>query len=106
MPGGNGNAILLAKLQDKQVFSLKETFQNFYAGFTGEVGARAKLSQQNFSVEEVLSQKLDTMEKEVSGVSLDEEAINLLSFQRAYQAAAKLIVTADELLQTVIGMKQ
>ncbi|MBI3358038.1 MAG: flagellar hook-associated protein FlgK [Nitrospirae bacterium] len=106
VPGGNGNAILLAQLQDKQVFSLNSTFQGFFADFTGEVGARAKLSQQNLSVEEVLSQKLDTMREEVSGVSLDEETTNLISFQRAYQAAAKLVTTADELLQTVIEMKR
>jgi flagellar hook-associated protein 1 FlgK len=106
LPGGNGNAILLAKLQDKQVSSLNATFQGFYANFTGEVGARAALSQRNLSVEEVVSQQLDTMREGISGVSLDEEMTNLISFQRAYQASAKLVVTADELLQTVIGMKQ
>ena len=105
-PGGNGNAILLAQLQDKQVFSLKTTFQGFFAGFTGEVGARAQLSQQNLSVEEALSQKLDTLREGISGVSLDEELTNLIAFQRAYQASAKLVTTADELLQTVIGLKQ
>ncbi len=106
VPGGNGNAILLAKLQNQQISVLGSTFQGFYADFVGEVGARVGLAKQNLAVEEVAFNKLDTMQKEMSGVSLDEELTNLISFQRSYQAAAKLITTADELLQTVIGMKQ
>ncbi len=106
LPGGNGNAVLLAQLQDQSFFALNATFQGFYANFTGEVGARANTSQRNLSVEEVISGKLDTLRQEVSGVSLDEEMTNLISFQRAYQAAAKLVTTADELLQTVIEMKR
>ena len=41
-----------------------------------------------------------------AGVSLDEEMTNLVKFQNSYKAAAKLITTADEMLQTVIGLKQ
>ena len=39
-----------------------------------------------------------------SGVSLDEELSNMLLFQRSYQASAKIITVADEMLQTLIGM--
>ena len=106
LPGGNGNAVLLANLQEQQFFSLAATFQGFFANFTGEVGSRVQLAQQNLSVQQALSGNLDTMREGISGVSLDEEFANLISFQRAYQASAKLVATADELLQTVIGMKQ
>jgi flagellar hook-associated protein 1 FlgK len=57
-------------------------------------------------VEQSVSEKLDALREQVQGVSLDEELTNLISFQRAYQASARLITTADELLQTVIGLKQ
>lgn len=106
LPGGNGNAVLLAQIQDQAFSFLNATFQGFYANFTGEVGTRSETSQRNLSVEEVISGKLDALREEVSGVSLDEEMTNLISFQRAYQASAKLITTADELLQTVIEMKR
>ena len=39
-----------------------------------------------------------------SGVSLDEEAVNLMQQQRAFQASAKLISTVNELMQTLLGM--
>lgn len=106
LPGGNGNAVLLAQIQDQTFSFLKATLEGFYANFTGEVGTRSEISQRNLSVEEIISGKLDALREEVSGVSLDEEMTNLISFQRAYQAAAKLITTADELLQTVIELKR
>jgi flagellar hook-associated protein 1 FlgK len=106
LPGGNGNALLLAQLQDKSFSALGDTLQDFYAGFTAEVGSRARLSQQNLAVEEGIADQLATKREEVSGVSLDEEMTNLISFQRAYQASARLITTADELLQTIIEMKR
>jgi flagellar hook-associated protein 1 FlgK len=48
--------------------------------------------------------QLDNYRESISGVSLDEEMINLIKFQNAYAAAAKLVVTADELMQTVLQM--
>jgi flagellar hook-associated protein 1 FlgK len=48
--------------------------------------------------------QLENQREAVSGVSLDEEMINLIKFQNAYAAAAKMITTADEMMQTVLQM--
>ena len=48
--------------------------------------------------------QLDNYRESVSGVSLDEEMINLIKFQNAYAAAAKMISTADEMIHTVLQM--
>ena len=42
----------------------------------------------------------------VSGVNLDEELTNLIKYQSSYVAAAKLITTADQMLETLLGLKQ
>jgi flagellar hook-associated protein 1 len=47
---------------------------------------------------------LQNYREEVSGVSLDEEMVNLIKYQHAYNAAAKLITTTDEMMQTLIGL--
>jgi len=50
---------------------------------------------------------LEDQRSEISGVSLDEETTNLIQFQHAYQANAKMISTIDELLDVVInGLKK
>jgi len=46
---------------------------------------------------------LDTRRESISGVSIDEELINMIKFQQAYNAAARLIGVVDELLDTVIS---
>jgi flagellar hook-associated protein 1 FlgK len=47
---------------------------------------------------------LENQRESISGVSIDEEMITLMNFQHAYNAAAKLITTVDEMLSTVINM--
>lgn len=105
LPGDNSNALLLASLQEKRVTAFGgATFQSFYSGFVGKVGAQTRLSQNSLSVEEVIQEQLSGMREETSGVSLDEEMTNLIKFQRAYEASARIITIADEMLQTVIAM--
>ncbi|VAX20758.1 Flagellar hook-associated protein FlgK, partial [hydrothermal vent metagenome] len=48
--------------------------------------------------------ELDNRREQVAGVSLDEEMVNLIRFQYAYQASAKMIGVIDEMLQTLIGL--
>jgi flagellar hook-associated protein 1 FlgK len=48
--------------------------------------------------------QLENYRESISGVSLDEEMVNLIKFQSAYDASAKLISTADELIQTVLNI--
>jgi flagellar hook-associated protein 1 FlgK len=48
--------------------------------------------------------QLENYRETLSGVSIDEEMINLVKFQNAYQAAAKLITTADDMMQSVLNM--
>jgi flagellar hook-associated protein 1 FlgK len=47
---------------------------------------------------------LEQQRSSVSGVSLDEEMVNMIKFQHAYDAAAKVVTTADELFQTILNM--
>jgi flagellar hook-associated protein 1 FlgK len=50
--------------------------------------------------------QLRSHQAEVAGVSLDEELMNLMKYQRAFEAASKVIVTTDSLMQTILAMKQ
>jgi flagellar hook-associated protein 1 FlgK len=105
LPGGNGNAIAMAELQHNLTMNgNRNTFSEFYNALVGDVGRAVEDADTQVEHQSTMLQHLGSYRESVSGVSLDEEMINLMNYQSAYEAAAKLIQTADELLQTVIDM--
>ncbi|MBI3594057.1 MAG: flagellar hook-associated protein FlgK [Nitrospirae bacterium] len=106
LPGDNGNALFLSGISGKAITAFAgETVQGYYSNLTGTIGLQAQSAQRNFSAEKILKGQLFSQQQEVSGVSLDEEMSNLINFQNAYAASAKLITMADEIFQTLIAMK-
>ena len=104
-PGGNGNAIAIAELQQSLTMSGNtSTFGDFYGALAGDVGNDVLQASVNNDHQTTVSLQLDTYREEISGVSLDEEMVNLVQFQSAYNAAAKLVNTVDEMLEALIAM--
>ena len=106
------NALELAELESRLVFdsitldsagSGTFTFDEFYSAIVSTVGINSFSSQSIFSQQEAILLQLDTRRESISGVSIDEELINMIKFQQAYNAAARLIGVVDELLDTVIS---
>ncbi len=106
-PADNGNALLLAGIQDKSIAALGNTnIDTYYNAMVTDIGARSQSASKGFEYQKFTRDQLETRIESVSGVSMDEEASNLIKFQRAYQASAKLITTADELLLTILDLKR
>ncbi len=104
-PGNNNNALLLAAIQDKTITALGGvTLQGFYSTLTGDIGAKSATAQRSAAIEISLKAQLSQLREETSGVSLDEEMSNIIKFQRAFEASARIISMADELSQTILGM--
>ncbi len=70
------------------------------------MGADRRLSKTNSEYHTSLTTDLEDRVTSVTGVNLDEEMSNLIKYQHSYTAAAKLITTADQMLQTLLGLKQ
>ena len=105
IPGNNSQAIAIANLQHAlSMNNNSSSFGDYYNALVSEVGADIQTADAYFSHQSAMVLQLENRRESISGVSLDEEMINLVKFQTAYDAAAKLITTADELLQTVINM--
>jgi flagellar hook-associated protein 1 FlgK len=68
------------------------------------VGNDVRNASANHEYEGAMVNHLENYRESVSGVSLDEEMVNLVKFQHAYEAAAKLITTVDDMLNTVLNM--
>ena len=80
------------------------TLNDYQTITLGNVGNAAREAELTFNTVTLEVGQLQGLRESVSGVSLDEELTNLLSFQRSFEASARLITMADELFQTVLAM--
>lgn len=102
--GDNRNAVAIAQLQDKLSVDGTSTFNGYYSSIVGAVGADSQYVNSSFTAQDFSLKQMENMRESVSGVSLDEEMTNLMKYQRAYEASARLITVGDDMLQTLLGM--
>ena len=110
--GDNTIATAIGTLAEKSVTvntfwkTVKQTLPEYYAGLVSQVGSDKLHSETNETYHKTLTDALYERKQSLSGVNLDEEMTNLVKYQSAYKAAAKLITTADEMLGVLLGLKQ
>ena len=103
--GDNNIAIAMAGLQHAQIAGLgNSAFDDYYHAVIGDVGNGVKGAVDYFHHQKAMTDSLDNYRDSISGVSLDEEMLNLVKFQSAYDAAAKMVTVIDELIDTVMNM--
>ena len=107
VPGDNRKAIEIANLQNQLLMNGNTvSFGDYYSSLVSDIGHEVLKSDAYYNHQSDMVQQLDNYRESVSGVSLDEEMINLIKFQNAYAAAAKMIAAADEMLQTANNLKR
>jgi flagellar hook-associated protein 1 FlgK len=105
--GDNQTVLALAQLANKKFAGLSnQTFSQSYGQTVAELGQALASVNDQASTQGVVEGMLQRQRESVSGVSLDEEMTDLIRFQKAYQASARLITTVDEMLQTILDMKR
>ena len=102
-PGGNGNAIELTNLATRKNLTGK-TLGEVYGDLGAQVGRKVLTHRDTASIRGQIYAQAKAVRQEVQGVSLDEEAAQLVQAQRAYQAAARLFKTLDELTNLAINI--
>jgi len=102
-PGGNGNALALANLANATVIQ-GYTFEQFYGTIGGKVGSDLSSAQNDATTQQSLLNQAQTLRQQVSGVSLDEEAENLMEYQRSYEAVSKMIGVLNSVTDTLMNM--
>lgn len=78
-------------------------FDDFFKGLIGQLGVQGQEASRLAKNEELLTMQIDNRRQSVSGVSLDEEMSNMIKYQQAYNAAARMMTTMDEVLDKVIN---
>ncbi|MCJ2163185.1 MULTISPECIES: flagellar hook-associated protein FlgK [unclassified Pseudodesulfovibrio] len=110
--GDNTTALSMYELREVNVTTrtaaegtTSQTILDYYNGIVGNVGTDTNRANFNKNFFGTLSKDLNERQQQVSGVNLDEEMSDLIKYQASYTAAAKLITTADQMLQTILSLK-
>ena len=105
LPGDNTNALSIVDKNGSKISNLNSsTFNDYYGGIVSTAGSLSQVASDSLSFEENLLFEVNNRRESVSGVSLDEEAANLIRYQRAFEAGARIIKLTDELLETIINL--
>jgi flagellar hook-associated protein 1 FlgK len=103
--GDNQTALAIAGLESAKIpalngVSLKDSYQAMVNG----VGVAAASAKTNAEATKAVQDTLEAQREGLSGVSLDEEAVNLMRQQRAFQAASRVISAVDEMMKTILQL--
>jgi flagellar hook-associated protein 1 FlgK len=104
-PGDNGVALALAKLANQPQTGLANLrFVERYNQTIANLGQALSNTNTQIQDQDAVNRMLLRQRDSIGGVSIDEEMSNMVVFQRAFQASARMISTLDELLQSVINL--
>lgn len=105
LPGDNANALALSQLRDATSIE-GTTFGAFYGGLVSGIG----LEKHNASIlteqRQLVVTEVENRRASLSGVSLEEEQLDLIRFQQAFNAAAQFVRIADEMARTILSLVQ
>jgi flagellar hook-associated protein 1 FlgK len=101
---GNGETALhISELMNQNILNGSK-LGDIYSNLISQIGNETLASSQSAESSLLILEQLDMQRSSYSGVSIDEEMTNVIKFQRSYDASAKLIKVADEMLETLINM--
>jgi len=118
--GNNENALAILGLQDQVADIRKWTYERgsapssqvqsltadeYYTIFVGDMGLLGEEINQGRDFEESLINQLNEVRDSISGVNLDEEMVNLIKYQHAFEAASKLIAISDAMMQALMEIR-
>ncbi|MEC4889500.1 MAG: flagellar hook-associated protein FlgK [Nitrospira sp.] len=107
VPGNNDTMLQLVAIQGQSFSSLGNiTLQDSYRNAAANIGVLAQTADRDLGAQEILRDQLDGFRAQVSGVSIDEELVNMIKFQRGFEAASRLIKITDEMYDTLLSLKR
>lgn len=105
-PGDNRNALIISSLGETLLIDGIDTFGSYYGKITATVGLESNHNQLALGGAEDAVVQLENIRDGLVGVSLEEEMINLIQYQRGFESSAKFLSTIDEMMGSLINLKQ
>lgn len=107
LPGDNRNAVALVGMHDlKLAQGGTATVQQAFSAMVATGGSASRTAQDQSEYANAALAQVENMRESASGVSTDEEMMNLMKYQRGYQASLRVIETADAMLSELLNMRR
>ncbi len=103
-PGNNNIARQIARLANDSNFLNGQSPTGAYSSILGKIGMMSSESINGSKTMQLVVQQMESQRESLIGVNLDEEAVSLIKFQRAFEASSKVVNTTNEILRTIINL--
>lgn len=102
--GDGSNALRMAQLKQTKVLQSRSAdFNEFYESFIASLGAQGDRAKTMLKNQNALINQINNQRQSVMGVNIDEEMMDIIKFQQAFNAIARYITTVDEMLDRIIN---
>ncbi len=105
-PGDNRNSLVISNIGEDFLIDGKDNFGAYYGKLTARIGVEANQNKLAVGGAEDAMIQLQNIRDGLSGVSLEEEMINLIQFQRGFESSAKFLATIDEMMGSLMNLKR
>ncbi len=105
-PGDNRNALTIANVGESYLIDGADDFNSYYGKTTSRVGIRTNQNLLNQQGSADAVDQLENMRDGMAGVSLEEEMIDLIVYQRGFESSAKFLSTVDEMMTSLINIRK
>ena len=103
-PGDNSNALAISQLESQSLTGLNgQSLQSSYQDLVNQVADTAAAATTNVTATASVQTTLTNQQQALSGVSLNEETVNLMQQQQAFQAAAQVVTTVNSMFTTMLA---
>ena len=103
-PGDGTAAVQIAALRNNPVMiGNVPGFDEFFAKTVADIGLRGETAERALETEDIIMKELKGLQESILGVNMDEELAQMIKFQHGYSAAARVVNTFDEMLDTIIN---
>ncbi|QZY54320.1 flagellar hook-associated protein FlgK [Crassaminicella profunda] len=103
LPGSGDNALKMNQIKDKAKMYAWGKPEDFMKSLISNLGVDSQHAKNTSKNQAILLGQTDNKKQSISGVSLDEEMANMIKFQHAYQANARMITAIDQMIDTIIN---
>ncbi|THB75741.1 MAG: flagellar hook-associated protein FlgK, partial [Desulfobulbaceae bacterium] len=105
-PGDNRNALIISNLGEQITIGGIDNFNSFYGKMTSRIGIESNQNNLQLAGTQDAVDQLENLRDGFVGVSLEEEMVSLIQYQRGFESSAKFLTTVDEMMNTLIDIKR